>query len=106
MSVSEGPAQIEGIIWLSAGDETVTPALTDIPREEVVQQLALRQAEHQVAYGDITPYLSAATGCTNIEELWRAALSGGLSGVACRRLAFSHARAAEAVELLLSEAAG
>ena len=100
LQVATEPANARRIVWLEADDGDQSVTLQRMPSEDVVQNLALRQAVHQVAYGDITPFLEALAGCENAAVRWRQALSDGLSDVECVRLTFARNRLPKALDLL------
>ncbi len=100
LNVATGAANIRRIVWLEAVDADQSPTLQRMSREDVMQQLALRQAVHQVAYGDITPFLEAVAGCEDADARWRRTLMDGLADVECLRLTFGRSGLPKALDLL------
>ncbi len=100
LNVATGPANIRRIVWLEAIETDQSPSLQPMSREDVVQQLALRQAVHQVAYGDITPFLEAVAGGEDADARWRRTLMDGLANVECLRLTFGRSGLRKALDLL------
>jgi hypothetical protein len=99
------PVAARRLVWLERGAErTMRIEPLDVP--EVIERLAIMQAMHDVAYGDLGALLDAGRGCagTDYASRWRAVLERGLSGVSCYRLLVP-ARAGippEALERVLS----
>ena len=100
LQVAKGPANVRRIVWLEAVDVDQAPRLEPMSSEEMVRQLALRQAVHQVAYGDITPFLEAFAGCEDAAAGWRRTLAEGLANVECLRLTFARRGLPKALDLL------
>ena len=100
LHVTTDPANVRRIVWLETVEADQSPALQPMSREDVVQQLALRQAVHQVAYGDITPFFEAFAGGEDADVRWRRTLVEGLANVECVRLTFARNDLAKALDLL------
>jgi len=100
LHVATEPANVRRIVWLEAVDTDHSPNLQPMSSEDVVRQLALRQAVHQVAYGDVTPFLEAVAGCEDAAACWRQTLIDGLADVECVRLTFARNGLPEALDLL------
>jgi len=100
LQVATEPGNVRRIAWLEAVETNQSPTLEAMSSEEIVRQLALRQAVHQVAYGDITPFMEAVPGCEDGAARWRRTLAGGLADVECVRLTFARNGLAQALYLL------
>ena len=100
LQVAAEPTSARRIVWLEAVQGDVSPTMHAISKEDVVQNLALRQAVQQVAYGDMTPFLLALAGCEGAEALWRQTLIAGLADVECVRLTFARNGLPKALDLL------
>lgn len=105
LQIATEAADVRRFVWLEAAEPDRPPRLESMSGEAVVRQLALRQAVHQVAYGDMTPFLEAAANCEEADGRWRRALIEGLTDVECVRLTFARNGLREALDLL-SEGAG
>jgi hypothetical protein len=100
LQVATEAANARRIVWLEAVDGDQSATLQPMPTEDIVQNLALRQAVHQVAYGDITPFLETLAGCEDATARWRQVLSDGLADVECVRLTFARNELPKALDLL------
>ena len=100
LQVASDPAKVRRIVWLEAADSDQSPKLEAMSSEDIVRHLALRQAVHQVAYGDITPFLEAVAGCEDADARWRRTLIDGLADVECLRLTFARRALPKALDLL------
>ena len=105
LQVATEPAKVQRIVWLEAVDADQSPGLTPMSSEDIVQELALRQAVHQVAYGDLTPVLETFAGCEDADARWRRTLVEALADVDCVRLTFARRGLAKALDLLLAASA-
>ncbi len=100
LQLATEPANVRRFIWLEAVEAGQSPSLQPMSKEDVVRNLALRQAVHQVAYGDITPFLEALSGCEDQADRWRETLIEGLADVECARLTFARDGLPRALDLL------
>ncbi len=100
MEMADWPVPVRHLVWLEQTDGSTAAAVGPMRKEDVVQELSLRQTVHQRAYGDITPFLDPVSGRDDSESVWRGVLTDGLANVECHRLQFPAGGLADAFECL------